>query len=213
MGREEVLEEIDRRIKRLRAEMELAEERLRYLDQIGAPSKYRALQRKDYSVYYLLLMAVWVLLGFLALMAISHRLPYGFNFPLLPYLLIVLVVIVLPLAYYYLSRREEPKTPMDELEERERLARLVLSLFYHPLREAVEKDDRKAMENLAEELLNNPLLAEALEKTKEGDPKVMAYALYLYATYRPEMEEDVRETLSILGNRPLRALLSILVEG
>lgn len=213
MGREEVLEEIDRRIKRLRAEMELAEERLRYLDQIGAPSKYRALQRKDYSVYYLLLMAVWVLLGFLALMAISHRLPYGFNFPLLPYLLIVLVVIVLPLAYYYLSRREEPKTPMDELEERERLARLVLSLFYHPLREAVEKDDRKAMENLAEELLNNPLLAEAVEKTKEGDPKVMAYALYLYATYRPEMEEDVRETLSILGNRPLRALLSILVEG
>ncbi|WP_297093143.1 hypothetical protein [Thermococcus sp.] len=213
MGREEVLEEIDRRIKRLRAEMELAEERLRYLDQIGAPSKYRALQRKDYSVYYLLLMAVWVLLGFLALMAISHRLPYGFNFPLLPYLLIVLVVIVLPLAYYYLSRREEPKTPMDELEERERLARLVLSLFYQPLREAVEKDDRKAMENLAEELLNNPLLAEAVEKTKEGDPKVMAYALYLYATYRPEMEEDVRETLSILGNRPLRALLSTLVEG
>ncbi len=213
MGREEVLEEVDRRIKRLRAEMELAEERLRYLDQIGAPSKYRALQRKDYSVYYLLLMAVWVLLGFLALMAISHRLPYGFNFPLLPYLLIVLVVIVLPLAYYYLSRREEPKTPMDELEERERLARLVLSLFYQPLREAVEKDDRKAMENLAEELLNNPLLAEAVEKTKEGDPKVMAYALYLYATYRPEMEEDVRETLSILGNRPLRALLSTLVEG
>ena len=213
MGREEVLEEVDRRIKRLRAEMELAEERLRYLDQIGAPSKYRALQRKDYSVYYLLLMAVWVLLGFLALMAISHRLPYGFNFPLLPYLLIVLVVIVLPLAYYYLSRREEPKTPMDELEERERLARLVLSLFYQPLREAVEKDDRKAMENLAEELLNNPLLAEAVEKTKEGDPKVMAYALYLYATYRPELEEDVRETLSILGNRPLRALLSTLVEG
>lgn len=213
MGREEVLEEVDRRIKRLRAEMELVEERLRYLDQIGAPSKYRALQRKDYSVYYLLLMAVWVLLGFLALMAISHRLPYGFNFPLLPYLLIVLVVIVLPLAYYYLSRREEPKTPMDELEERERLARLVLSLFYQPLREAVEKDDRKAMENLAEELLNNPLLAEAVEKTKEGDPKVMAYALYLYATYRPELEEDVRETLSILGNRPLRALLSTLVEG
>ncbi|WP_258083801.1 hypothetical protein [Thermococcus thermotolerans] len=213
MGREDVLEEVDRRIKRLQAEVELAEERLRYLDRIGAPSKYRALRREDYSIYYLLLMAVWVLLGFLALMAISHRLPYGFNFPLLPYLLVVLVVIVLPLAYYYLSRREEPKTPMDELEERERLARLVLSLFYVPLREAIEKDDRKAMESLAEELLNNPLLAEAVEKTKEGDPKVMAYALYLYATYRPEMEGEVRETLSILSNKPLRALLSTIIKG
>ncbi|ASJ13103.1 hypothetical protein [Thermococcus thioreducens] len=213
MGREEVLEEVDRRIKRLQAEVELAEERLRYLDRIGAPSKYRALRREDYSIYYLLLMAVWVLLGFLALIAISHRLPYGFNFSLLPYLFVVLVVIVLPLTYYYLSRREEPKTPMDELEERERLARLVLSLFYVPLREAIEKDDRKAMEGLAEELLNNPVLAEAVEKTKEGDPKVMAYALYLYSTYRPEMEGEVRETLSILSNKPLRALLSTIIEG
>ncbi|ASA78076.1 hypothetical protein [Thermococcus sp. 5-4] len=213
MGREEVLAELDKRIKRLEAEVELAEERLRYLDEIGAPSRYKTLQRKDNSVYYLLLMAVWVLLGFLALMAIGHRLPYGFNFPLLPYVLVVLVVVVLPLAYYYLSRREEPKTPMDELEERERLAKLVLSLFYRPLREAIEKDDRRKMEGLAEDLLNNPILAEAIERTNEGDPKVMAYALYLYATYRPELEDEVRETVKVVSNKPIKALLSSLVEG
>lgn len=213
MGREEVLAELDKRIKRLEAEVELAEERLRYLDEIGAPSRYKTFQRKDNSVYYLLLMAVWVLLGFLALMAISHRLPYGFNFPLLPYVLVVLVVVVLPLAYYYLSRREEPKTPMDELEERERLAKLVLSLFYMPLREAIEKDDRRKMEGLAEDLLNNPILAEAIERTNEGDPKVMAYALYLYATYRPELEDEVRETVNVVSNKPIKALLSSLVEG
>ncbi|NJE76288.1 hypothetical protein [Thermococcus sp. ES12] len=213
MGHEEVLEELDRRIKRLQAEVELAEERLRYLDEIGAPSRYRTLQRKDNSVYYLLLMAVWVLLGFLALMAISHRLPYGFSFPLLPYVLIVLLVIVLPLAYYYLSRREEPKTPMDELEERERLAKLALSLFYLPLREAIEKEDRRKIEELAEDLLNNPILAEAIERTNEGDPKAMAYGLYLYATYRPELEGEVREALRMVNNKPIRALLKELVEG
>ncbi|NJE09430.1 hypothetical protein [Thermococcus sp. MAR1] len=213
MGREEVLAELDKRIKRLEAEVELAEERLRYLEEIDAPSRYKALRRKDNSVYYLLLMAVWVLLGFLALMAISHRLPYGFSFPLLPYILVVLIVVALPLVYYYLSQREEPKTPMDELEERERHAKLVLSLFYRPLREAIEKNDRRKIEDMAEDLLNNPILAEAIERTNEGDPKVMAYALYLYATYRPELEEEVRETVRVVSNKPIKVLLSSLVEG
>ncbi|NJE60366.1 hypothetical protein [Thermococcus sp. 21S7] len=213
MGREEVLAELDKRIKRLEAEVELAEERLRYLEDIGAPARYTTPRGDAGSVYYLLLTAVWVLLGFIALMAVGHRLPSGFNIPLLPYAIVVLVVVVLPLAYYYLSRREEPKTPMEEVEERERLAKLVLSLFYRPLREAVEKDDRKKMESLAEDLLNNPILADAIERTNEGDPRVMAYALYLYAAYRPGLEDEVRETLRAVGNKPLRALLSSLVEG
>ncbi|ASJ10185.1 hypothetical protein A3L12_02185 [Thermococcus sp. P6] len=213
MGREEALKEIEVRMRRLQAEVELAEERLRYLEELGVPSKYRALRRKDSAHTYLLLMAVWVLLGFLLFIVTSRRLPYWFGFPLSPYLLVMLVVMLLPLVYYYLSRRNEPKTPMEELEERERMARLVLSRFYRPLRKALEKDDRSAMEKLAEELLNDPLLGRAIEETREGDPKMMAYALYLYTEYRQGMEEEVRETISRLSNRPLRALLLGLIEG
>ncbi|ASI98897.1 hypothetical protein [Thermococcus celer] len=213
MGRDAVLDEIDRRIKRLQAEIDIAEERLRYLEEVGSPSRYNVIRRDDYSLYYLVLMGIWILLGFLSLIAVGHRLPYSFNLPVLPYLLVTLVVIVLSVAYYWLGRRAEPKTPMDELEERERLARLVLSRFYKPLREAVEKDDREAMEALAEELLNDSLLAGAVERMGEGDPKVMAYSLYLYTRFRPELEGEVREALSSLGNGPMRALLSGLIEG
>ena len=213
MEMEDVLNEIDKRIKRLEAEIELVEERLRYLEEIGAPSKYRAFQRRDYSVYYLLLMGVWILVGFVVLLAIRNRLPYGFEMPLLPYAVIALTIVVLPLVYYLLRGGREEKSPMDELEERERKARLVLSLFYRPLREAVEKGDRRAMESLAKELLDNPLLAEAVEKTNEGDPKTMAYALYLYSTYTPELRGEVEETVKALSNKPLKALLSSLIEG
>ncbi len=162
---------------------------------MGSPSRYNVIRRDDYSLYYLVLMGIWILLGFLSLIAVGHRLPpYSFNLPVLPYLLVTLVVIVLSVAYYWLGRRAEPKTPMDELEERERLARLVLSRFYKPpLREAVEKDDREAMEALAEELLNDSLLAGAVERMGgEGDPKVMAYSLYLYTRFRPPELEGGR---------------------
>ncbi|AFL95619.1 hypothetical protein CL1_1420 [Thermococcus cleftensis] len=212
MGKDEVLKEIDRRIKRLEAEIQMAEERLKYLEEIGAPSKYRALQRKDYTIYYLVFMGVWMLAGTLALILIRGRVPY-FNVPLLPYLLISIVILAAPLLYLLLSRGEKTGTPMEELEERERLAREVLALFYRPLREAVEKDDRGKIKAIAEELLNNPVLANAVEKMAEGEPKLMAYALYLYASYSPELEDEVRGTLERLGNRPLRALLSELVES
>ncbi|ACJ16808.1 hypothetical membrane protein, conserved [Thermococcus onnurineus NA1] len=213
MENEKVLEELDKRIKRLEAEIELVENRLRYLDEIGAPSKYRAFRRKDYSIYYLLLMGVWMLVGFLALMSIRNRLPGEINIPLLPYLFVALTAIVFPLIYLLWSKREEPKTPMDELEERERLARLVLSLFYRPLRKAIEEGDREALRSLADELLTNPILAEAVERMNEGDPKLMAYALYLYTSYQKGMEGELKEVLSSLHNKPLKALLSALAEA
>lgn len=212
MEREDVLKEIDRRIKRLEAEIEIVEERLRYLEELGAPSKYRALRRKDYSVYYILLMGVWILVGFFVLLAIRDRLPAGFKLPLLPYAILAFIIVVVPLAYYLLSSGREEKSPMDELEERERTARLVLSLFYRPFRDAVERNDRKALEGLAGEILENPLLAEAIEKTNEGDPKKIAYALYLYANYKPELEDEVRTTAEALRNKAVKGLLSTLLK-
>ncbi|ASJ07846.1 hypothetical protein A3L11_00850 [Thermococcus siculi] len=213
MGKDEVLAEIDRRIKRLEAEIEMAEDRMRYLEEIGAPTKYRALRRKDYSAYYLLLMGAWIVIGMLALLFMKNRLPYYFNIPLLPYFIISLVLLIAPVAYLLWSRRETPPTPMEELEDRERLAREVLVRFYRPLREAVEGDDRKTLVAIADELLGNPVLASAVERMAEGDPKLNAYALYLYANYSPELEGEVRDTIEKLTNRPLKALLKTLLEG
>lgn len=211
MGKDEVLAEIDRRIKRLEAEISMAEERMRYLEEIGAPTKYRALRRKDYTAYYLILMGVWIIIGMLALRFMKNRLPYYFNLPLTPYFIIALVLLVAPAAYLLWSRRESPPTPMEDFEERERLARTVLNLFYRPLREAVEGDDREKMRAVADELLGNPVLANAVERMAEGDPKLNAYALYLYASYTPELEDEVRETVEKLTNKPLKVLLSELV--
>ncbi|ASJ05907.1 hypothetical protein [Thermococcus pacificus] len=212
MGKDEVLVEIDRRIKRLEAEISMAEERMRYLEEIGAPVKYRALQRKDYTVYYLILMGVWIVIGMLALLLMKNRLPYYFNVPLMPYFIIALVLLVAPAVYLIWSRRESPPTPMEDLEERERLSRVVLNLFYRPLREAVEENDMEKMRALADELLSNPVLASGVERMAEGDPKLNAYALYLYASYTPELESEVRDTIEKLTNRPLKVLLSGLLE-
>lgn len=212
MGKEKVLEELDRRIKRLEAEIEFAEERLRYLEEIGAPSKYKALKRRDYSVYYTIFIGVWMLVGLLAFMSIKDRLPGVINIPLLPYLFITLSIILIPILYLMWSKNQEVRTPMDEFEERERLARTIIASFYRPLMKAIEEDDKEAMKNLAEELLRNPVLAGAIERMNEGDPKLMAYALYLYASYTEGLEDEVKETISRLHNKPLRALLETLIE-
>jgi len=208
MKKEDVLAEIDGRIKRLSAQIEIAEERLRYLEEIGAPAKYRLLRgRKDYGVYYLILLGLWLIAGVVVLMHIKGSLPGGFNIPLLPYLIAAAVIAVAPVTYLLLSKREHLGTPMDELEELERAAHIVLSEFYTPLREAVDSEDLGLITVLAEKLLNDPLLARAVETTHEGNPRLMAYALYLYATYNEGLRGEVEDALTSLTNKPLRLLL------
>ena len=213
MGKDGVLAEIDRRIKRLEAEISMAEERMRYLEGIGASTKYRTIRRKDYTVHYLILMGAWIITGTLALIFMKNRLPHHLNVPLTPYLLMALVLLVVPGIYLLLARGEMPSTPMEDLEEREKLARILLNRFYRPLREAVGRDDRERMKVIADELLGNPLLASAIERMAEGDPKLNAYALYLYANYKPGLEDEVSETVEKLTNRPLKALLLELLKG
>ncbi|NJE05205.1 hypothetical protein E3E36_03405 [Thermococcus sp. M36] len=212
MGVDEVLDEIDRRIKRLQAEIEIAEERMRYLEQFGAPqgpSGYMG----DHSFYYLLLLGIWAFIGFLVLLYLRNRLPSGVRVPILPYAVIAAAMVALPIVYNVLQGRREEKTLLEEAEERGRLARLVLSRFYRPFREAVEKNDLRAMEALADALLGDPILAEAMERTMEGDPKIVAYALYLYTRYSPELRDEVAEAIERLNNRPVRALLLELIGG
>lgn len=212
MDREGVLVEIDGRIKRLNAQIEIAEERLRYLEEVGAPSKYRILRsRRDYRVYYLILMGLWLIAGVLLLMHLKKSLPASFNIPLLPYLLMALVIAVVPAVYLLMSKGKTPGTPMDELGELERAAHIVISGFYIPLRRAVEMGDPEGMKGLAEKLLNDPILSRAVKMMHEGDPKMMAYALYLYTVYNERLRDEVEDALAALTNRPLRALLLTLL--
>ncbi len=202
--REDVLGEIDRRITRLEELIKLAEERIAYLEEHSA--RY-AVKRKDYTLYYLIFMGVWMLLGVLALAALRSDVPY-LNLPLGPYALISIVVLLAPVAYVLWSRREASEDPIRELEERERAAGRVVREFYIPLRTAVERNDTAAMIALADRLLGDPCLAGAVEGVGEGDARLNAYALYLYAKYTPELRGDAEELLERLTNKPLRLLLS-----
>ncbi|WP_297072870.1 hypothetical protein [Thermococcus sp.] len=208
MKRDTIIE-IDRRIKRLQAEIDIAEANLRRIEEFGARAK--SLKVKDYSIYYLAGMLLWFTIGLVIIVFISKRSPSGVAIPTGLYILMI-VAFSVPLIYYLLTR-EKKEEPGREFLERERMARLVLKAFYEPLKRAVESDDRKALETLAEELLNNPSLASAIERLGEGNPKLMAYGLLLYARFERNLVDEVKETIARLHNKPLKALLTTLLDG
>lgn len=203
----DIIVEIDRRIKRLQAEIEIAEVGLKRVEELK--ERTRSIKIKDYSPYYLAGMLLWFAIGLFLLLFVSKRFPAGVTIPTGLYALII-VVFSVPLAYYLITR-EKTEEPRKNLLERERMARLVLKAFYEPLKRAVEKDDRKALETLADELLNNPSLASAIEQLGEGNPKLMAYGLLLYARFEEGLEEEVRETVERIHNKPIKALLESLL--
>ncbi|WP_456420967.1 hypothetical protein [Thermococcus sp.] len=208
MKKEEVIEEIELRIKRLRAEIEISEEVLKRSEELRARTK--ELRIKDYSPYYLAGMLLWFTVGLVVLAVLSRKAPQNVTIPTNLYALMV-VAFSLPLAYYFIAGGKRRET-RDDLLERGRLARLVLNAFYRPLKKAVENDDREAIEILADELLRNPSLANAIERLGEGNPRVMAYGLLLYSRFQEDLEKEVEETLGRLHNKPVRALLRSLLD-
>ncbi|WP_297550438.1 hypothetical protein [Thermococcus sp.] len=206
--KEEVFDEINRRIKRLQAEIEIAEENLRRIEELGGRAKGPKV--KDYSPYYLAGMLLWFTIGLVVIVFISKRSPSGVTIPTGLYAMMI-VAFSVPLIYYLMTRKKKEEPERDFLE-RERMARLVLKAFYEPLKRAVESDDRKALETLADELLNNPSLASAIERLGEGNPKLMAYGLLLYARFEENLVEEVRETIARLHNKPVKALLTTLLD-
>ena len=204
---EKVVEEIDRRIKRLQAEMEIAQASLERLEELETRAK--GTEIRDYSPYYLAGTLLWLAIGLVLLMALSRRVSLGFTIPTGLYI-IVLMAFGIPLAYHLLTRGREEE-PEKDLRRREMLAGLLIREFYKPLREAVEGNETHSIEALAERLLDDSRLAQAMTELNEGDPKLVAYALLLYSKFTPELRGEVEETLRHLGNKPARALLESLL--
>lgn len=214
-GMEKVFEEIEKRIKRLEAEIELAEQRLKLLEETGAVHKYNVWEkRKSYSEYYLIFIAIWMVTGLMLLFYIKSRYAQRVPISFTPYVLLTLVLVFFPLGYivWKFMSKEEVESPVEYLNRRKKSARTVLNEFYLPLKEALEKRDEEKLRFLADDLLTNLSLAKAVEDVNEGDPKVMAYALYLYLNRDKDVKDEIEETVKILRNKPLKALLSSLLE-
>ncbi len=204
--------EIEVRIKRLEAEIEILEGSLERLER--TPNKFSPKPKND-SKYYLIFMALWLIAGtgILAYLSSSGIIPGAIKVPLLPYLLIAFTFLLSGLAYVLWERSQGKYSDQrGDIEEKIRSANLVIKHFYVPLKRALEENDFAALKKLAEALLNDPILSRAVERTGEGDPKRMAYALYLYTSYGPEMKEEVVELMETLNNRALRSLLNELID-
>ncbi|WP_175059511.1 hypothetical protein [Thermococcus sp. 2319x1] len=209
----EVLKEIDTRIKRLEAEIELAESRLEFLDKIGASSRYKLLEKKQrISEMYVLFLMLWGFIGLMLLLYLKYRYAEMLPFSLTPYILLMVFFILLPAGYYAISsRKPEEETPIDYLNKRERMARLLINRFYKPLREALEKNDNVKLKELADSISTGEL-ARAAEELNEGNPKAMAYALYIYLARDTVSPEEIQEALALVKNKPLKILLSTLLK-
>lgn len=198
---EEVMTEIGKRVKRLEGELELLEKQLERNGDLKPPD-VGAL-----SVYYLAFMAIWIITGIILLAYVRSRFS-GVGVPVGLYTLISLATVGPPLAYI-LWRRTPPEDP---LRERLTAVRLTLTEFYRPLEKALKENDRDALLALADRLLEDTRLASAVELANEGNAKLNAYALYLYARYSRELKEEVEETVKELTNKPLRLLLLSLLK-
>ena len=194
---EEVLVELGKRIKRLEEEVELIEERLEREERVGTGDV------EVFPTYHIALMALWIVTGIILLAYLGSRVAPTANVPLGLYLLMGLATAGPPLAYVLWRRKPRE----DPLRKRLTALKLTLAEFYRPLERALRENDREALTLLADRLLEDSRLASAVELANEGNAKLNAYALYLYAFYSPELKPEVEETAKRLSNRPLRLLL------
>lgn len=204
----EVLEEIENRIRRLEAEIELVEGRLQFLERVGASSKYQILRkRKSMDEMYIMFFVLWGFIGLVLLLYLKYKYSEILPFSLTPYIWAMVGFILLPFAYYmFFSKKTESETPMEYLERRERMARLAINRFYIPLKEALEKKDKEKLKAVADRLLEGEV-AKAIEELNEGDPKVMACALYIYINKDQVGSDEIKNIVEIMKNKPLKKLL------
>ncbi len=212
---ESVVSEIEKRMKRLQAMVEIAEESLRFEE--GRKKAPKPSFGNTWT--YLITALAWTLGGLFLLYLFRSRYsgvvggaPTGVSIAVYA---VIALGIVAALLFYYLPRRKGSDEEFD-LDERARAAKLLIKNFYVPLEEALLDGNDGALGALADKLLEDPLLAHAMEVVREGDPRVAAYALYLYVSFKSGnvSPKEVEEAVENVDNRPLRLLLeSCLPEG
>ncbi|WP_048147935.1 hypothetical protein [Palaeococcus ferrophilus] len=205
----EPVEEIEKRIKRLEAEIELAESRLEFMDRVGASSRYAIWERREEPLdYYMVFFFVVLLLSLAVFWWVRAKVGVSYV-SLRPYIATAAVLGILPVAYFIMRARGRRKdaNPVEYLGRRESAARTVLREFYIPLRKAVEEDDREGIRALADKLITDAALAGDFELLNEGDAKLTAYALYLYAVGSTEQAGEMVELLERAPNRAVKSLL------
>lgn len=203
------VEEIEKRIRRLEAEIELAENRLEFMDRVGVSSRYALWERREEPLdYYMVFFFVVLILSLVVFWWVRTRVGMIY-ISLRPYIALAVTLGVLPIAYFLMRalRRRKESNPVEYLERRERAARTVLGEFYIPLKRAVEEGDRDGVRALADKLLSGGPLAEDFELLNEGDPKLTAYALYLYAVGGQEEVEEMENLLNRELNRAIKSLI------
>ncbi len=204
MEKEDVLREIDRRIKRLNAVLELETQ------QVSSDKKFKELPKQNTTLMLsLLLSVVWIGGGLFLLYFVESRYGIsGFTIPLKVYLLFFLIFLIPP-VYFYVSRRRPKENPVHS-----DAPLVVIERFYKPLRKALEADDLETIESLASALVEDPLLASSFREAHEGNPKEAAYALYTYVRFRQGLlgEDELETAMEAVQNRAMRAMLSYLVK-
>lgn len=213
MRMEDVLDELERRIRKLEAEIELAEQRLLLMDKVGASTKYTIWERRTEGMdVYMLFFLFFILATLLIFAWIKKRFSF-LPISLTPYMIVALVLLLFPVSYFMLrSRKKSYESPIHYLESRENAARFILTSFYNPLREALKNGDGGKIRSLAEMLLHDENLANSLDLLREGDAKLMSYALYLYIYKNPGLIGEMSSTAEKMINKPLKKLLLETIE-
>jgi len=202
----DAVEEIERRIKRLEALAEIIE-----YSNLRESHKKPVPRAASGSLWlYLVGGLAWVIGGLAILYLMRARYPSVFSLSgsAMALYVILAIGIALLLAYYFFQREEG-----EPVENRHVLSKTLVRDFYVPLKDAIENNDLDRVRALAERLLDDPVVSRAFEVLGEGDPKLTAYALYVYASKDFVSGEEIREALQRADNRLSKLLLKSLLEG
>ncbi|WP_148233417.1 hypothetical protein [Pyrococcus sp. NA2] len=202
---EDVIKDIEIEIKKFQERVAVLEE-VSLLGESSISSKYKdLLKKRNYGFYYLIFLVVILIVELAVLMFLKSR--YGFRLSGLTY---VLLAILASLSLVILASMFRPREE-DSLEDKILMYKSIVR-FYGKLKESLERNDKETIQRLADEILEEPILAKALEFINVGEPKVIAYALYLYANEDKVEKSEIQEVIPLVRG-PIRRLLESSVGG
>ncbi|AFK21904.1 hypothetical protein Py04_0302 [Pyrococcus sp. ST04] len=108
-------------------------------------------------------------------------------------ILIVFLILVFGLLLIGVLFGQEKEVDEGDLKEKMNAYRIVAKKFYRRLREALENEDMESIKGIADEILEDPIFGKALQVANIGDPKVVAYILYVYLNRESLSREEIEE--------------------